>query len=194
MGDIYERVLGEKFAVPLLFKEETGSTNVDAMEMLRAGEIPPFTVLAKSQSAAYGQRKSPWVGNIIGNLYLSHALIVTPGLKERFEVLPYHVAAKICSMLQKKFSINAEVKYPNDMLVASKKIGGLLLEIVRSGEEIVFAVLGIGVNVLVSPQIDGAAYSAACLNDFCENGLDFADTAIAIIESSTAAIIEFGTL
>jgi biotin-[acetyl-CoA-carboxylase] ligase BirA-like protein len=191
MEDIYDKVLRKRFRVPVFFKEETGSTSADAIKMLKAGENPPFVVLARMQSAAYGKMGSHWVGNVVGNLYLSHALAKTQQLGRHPDLLVRHVATKICDVLGANFSINAWVKLPNDVFVASKKVGGLLLEIARNGDSVAAAVLGIGINVLVAPAIGNAGYLAACLQDFSADGLDFADVAIAVVESSLDAISSF---
>jgi BirA family biotin operon repressor/biotin-[acetyl-CoA-carboxylase] ligase len=188
MEDIYSRVLGENFPMPVLFKAETGSTSVDAREMLKAGAVPPFVTLAGSQLAGYGRRGTPWIGDAVGNLYMSWALKINDRLGAHSTVLPQYVATKICSTLKGEFSIDAKVKYPNDIFVESGKVGGLLLEVVRNSGGIAEAVLGIGVNVLVAPKLENQRYAASCLQDSCADKLEFAEVAIAIMRSVAEAI------
>jgi BirA family biotin operon repressor/biotin-[acetyl-CoA-carboxylase] ligase len=75
------------------------------------------------------------------------------------------------------------VKWPNDIFVETKKVGGLLLEVARSGNNIVSTVLGIGMNILSTPRIENGVYGPTCLREESTLDLDFEDVVIKIIQT-----------
>ncbi|MDR3144321.1 MAG: biotin--[acetyl-CoA-carboxylase] ligase [Puniceicoccales bacterium] len=185
-----EEICSGKAAV--FFSEETGSTSADAKAMLGRGERPPFVAVAIAQTAAYGQRGRTWISNSAGNLCFSYALPVWDALRNGIGIFAQHVAVEICGMLRAKFSVHAQVKWPNDIFVGKRKIGGLLLEVVRRGEEISSAVLGVGQNIMNAPSLDGSAYGATCLRDVSPSAVDFVDAAAGIIGAVFGAAECFG--
>ncbi|MDR2779297.1 MAG: biotin--[acetyl-CoA-carboxylase] ligase [Puniceicoccales bacterium] len=178
----------------MLFNLQTRSTNIDAKEMLKNGQCAPFIVLAKQQLASYGQHGRHWIGNIVGNLYLSYALEITATLQNHPTIFTQYVAIEFCDMLSNKFSIDVKIKWPNDVLIQSKKIGGLLLEVVRKEHSIISAVLGIGINILVTPRIDNNPYPISCLQEFTNIKLDFDDVSIDLIHALIGIIESFETI
>ncbi|MDR2603061.1 MAG: biotin--[acetyl-CoA-carboxylase] ligase [Puniceicoccales bacterium] len=191
---MFDKILKTTFRVPLLFKPQTQSTNMDAKEMVRNGRPVPFIVLAKQQLASYGQYGRRWVGNIVGNLYLSHALKITDTLQNHLTIFVQYVAVELCEMLSNKFSIDVKTKYPNDILIQSKKIGGLLLEVIRNDSSIISAVLGIGINILDTPKIDNAPYPISCLQESINVKLNFDDVLIDIIHALIEIVEGFETI
>ncbi|MDR1432810.1 MAG: biotin--[acetyl-CoA-carboxylase] ligase [Puniceicoccales bacterium] len=188
---IFENIRTHAFPITVFLRDRTRSTNVDAKNMLLGGEPPPFIVLAKSQSAAYGRLGMAWEGDAIGNLYASFALELTDKLERNMAMFTRHVAAEICESLAKRFSVVAAVKWPNDICVGEEKICGLLLEVSRSGGGVMSAVLGVGLNILSAPALENAPYAAACLQDFSRKKLDFDVEATAVILVIVAAIGRF---
>ncbi|MDR1457415.1 MAG: biotin--[acetyl-CoA-carboxylase] ligase [Puniceicoccales bacterium] len=191
---MFDKILKTTFRVPLLFKSQTQSTNMDAKEMVKNGQQVPFMVLAKQQLASYGQYGRRWVGNIVGNLYLSYALKVADTLQNHPTIFVRYVAIKLCEMLSNKFSIDVKTRWPNDILINSKKIGGLLLEVIRSDNSITSAVLGIGINILDTPKIDDAPYPISCLQESANVKLNFDDVLIDIIHALIEIVEEFETV
>ncbi|MDR2432207.1 MAG: biotin--[acetyl-CoA-carboxylase] ligase [Puniceicoccales bacterium] len=188
---MFDKILKTTFRVPLLFKSQTQSTNMDTKEMVRNGEPVPFMVLAKQQLASYGQYGRRWVGNIVGNLYLSYALKITNPLQNHLTIFTQYVAVELCEMLSNKFFIDVKTKWPNDILIQSKKIGGLLLEVIRSDSGITSAVLGIGINMLETPKIDNSPYPISCLQESVSVKLNFDDVLIDIIHALIEIVERF---
>jgi len=129
-----------------------GSTNAEALALARAGERAPFWVSAQSQSAGRGRRGRTWVSEL-GNLYAS-LLLFDPASAERVAQLSFVAAlatrdaiAGVAPALLPHLSL----KWPNDVLLAGKKVAGILIEgeVVR-GEPIT-AVVGVGVNCASHP-------------------------------------------
>ena len=130
----------------LLKLAETASTNTDAREL--AGQIAgEFGVWAIKQNAGRGREDRQWQSSPKSSLTFS--LLFRPNPDEikhlsRFTALG---ALSLVDLLKEEYQIKAQVKWPNDVLIDSKKISGILLESVWSGSQLEALVLGIGINL-----------------------------------------------
>jgi BirA family biotin operon repressor/biotin-[acetyl-CoA-carboxylase] ligase len=192
-AEAYERRVREVCAgrANVFFRKETGSTNDDARAMLLRGEIPPFAAVAVAQTASRGRRGTPWISDVAGNLCLSYALPAAGCAPGNIARLGQWVAVEICGMLGRKFSVGARVKWPNDIFVGTKKMGGLLPEAIVRGGAAVAVVLGVGINISHAPQLVGTPYGAACVRDVSPGGCDFVEVAGEIIGAVVAAVDDF---
>jgi BirA family biotin operon repressor/biotin-[acetyl-CoA-carboxylase] ligase len=140
--------------------ETLGSTNAEALALARAGECGPLWISARTQTAGRGRRGSHWVspaGNLHATLLLSKPSPRSLAPQLSFvAALAVHDAIAACAP---QLGPDLKVKWPNDLLVETAKVAGILLE----GEsEPVFAVaIGIGVNCAAHP--DNTGYPAADL-------------------------------
>ena len=137
-----------------------GSTNAEALVLARAGERGPLWVSARSQSAGRGRRGSQWISPP-GNLYAS-LLLSEPSLKPLAPQISFVAALALHDALcdaAPRLGPQFKVKWPNDLLLGSEKLAGILIE----GEsEPGFAVVaGFGVNCASHP--DDTAYPATDL-------------------------------
>ncbi len=133
----------------IVYRDEVGSTMDLARDLARQG-CPAFTaVVAERQTAGRGRLRRPWVSQD-GGLY------VTVVLRPRIPVLfsprvNFLVSLTLVTLLRRDFGIAAGVKWPNDILVAGRKLCGLLSEMEAEGEETAFVNVGIGLNVNNEP-------------------------------------------
>lgn len=130
----------------LVEKAETGSTNDDARELALAGAPHGAAVLASRQLAGRG-RAGRAFASPVGGLYLSVVLRPTSP-PASWSVLPLLVGAGAASALR-RLGCPAELKWPNDIMLGARKLGGVLVES-RLGPES-FAIAGLGLNVRASP-------------------------------------------
>ena len=115
-----------------------------AWSLLRAGELAPWDgVVAVSQRGGRGQMRRGWASPP-GNLYLALALPENPPQPE--SLLPVYLGYLLALYLAQK-GVPALFKWPNDLLVDEKKVGGTLLE-ERGGR----LVAGIGINLTSAPD------------------------------------------
>ena len=123
-----------------------GSTNARAVELLDAGETPPFWVTAGRQIMGRGRLGRSWTSEP-GNLYATlafHANVSIHRLPELSFVLAVALRRAVVEVTaDERFS----VKWPNDLMHGRRKLAGLLLE--RVGERDVLA--GFGVNCTHAP-------------------------------------------
>jgi BirA family biotin operon repressor/biotin-[acetyl-CoA-carboxylase] ligase len=131
-------------ALPVHVLGVTGSTNDDVRARL-ATERPPFAVLAEAQRAGRGRRGRSWASPVACNLYLSLALPL-PGGVAAATGLSLVVGVAVAEALDEALAVPVQLKWPNDLLVGERKLGGILVEL-ASGAAGDAAVVGIGVNV-----------------------------------------------
>jgi BirA family transcriptional regulator, biotin operon repressor / biotin---[acetyl-CoA-carboxylase] ligase len=134
---------------PRLHLRETGSTNDRARELAAAGAPHGTLVTAAAQSAGRGRQGRIW------SAPAGHALLMSLVLRGAHPLLPLAAAVAVADAV----GADAQIKWPNDVLVGGRKVAGILAE-ARPQED--WAVLGIGVNVAVRvedlpPELHGRA-------------------------------------
>ncbi len=122
------------------------STNIHARRIADAGAPEGTIVVAEAQSAGKGRRGRAWFSPAGKGLYLSVVLRprIPPAEAPRL-VLTAAVAAAEALLAQT--TVPLSVKWPNDILIAGKKVAGILTEMRLDGERISHVVIGLGANV-----------------------------------------------
>lgn len=134
-----------------LFLSEIESTNSYAMNLLRNVNVHEGIVIcAEKQTKGRGQRGSEWLTEQGKNLTLS--VILKPAFLNTKNVFYLSkITALACYDLLTDFANfshnDIKIKWPNDILVDSKKIAGILIENVYLKSTIQFSVIGIGLNI-----------------------------------------------
>jgi len=119
------------------------STNTKAWQLLESGENPPFVVTARQQSAGRGQWGREWISEP-GGLYLSLAL----NLDLEVDKSAHLVLATVWGIAHHLNcqEIPVKIKWPNDLVLLGRKLGGINLETRIQGQNIPQAVIGVGLN------------------------------------------------
>jgi BirA family biotin operon repressor/biotin-[acetyl-CoA-carboxylase] ligase len=129
----------------ILFYDTVGSTNTVALE-LAEGTEEGAVVISDSQEKGRGRLGRSWVSPPGLNIYMS--IILRPRIEPEHVTLITILSAVACThALRKTTGLAITVKWPNDLMVSDRKLGGILTEIKTTRKEIVLAVIGIGINV-----------------------------------------------
>jgi BirA family transcriptional regulator, biotin operon repressor / biotin---[acetyl-CoA-carboxylase] ligase len=140
------RERGLSLGTPLSAVEETDSTNDDALAAARSGAPHGATFLAESQRRGRGRRGRSWLSPPGENLLFS--LVLRPGLEpERVSSLTLVVGLAVREAVSLRTRAEVRVKWPNDVIVAGKKLAGILVESQLVAGRIDAVVAGIGINV-----------------------------------------------
>ncbi|CAH57969.1 biotin--[acetyl-CoA-carboxylase] ligase [Ehrlichia ruminantium] len=130
------------------------STNYEAIKLAQCGGNDGTIIISDKQIKGKGRNNRTWYSPQ-GNLYFS---IIIRELSEVFH-LPFisalSVGTTLEQILNKENNTNAKVQYkwPNDILVNSKKISGILLESnIEHNKSQEWVVIGIGVNIYHAPE------------------------------------------
>lgn len=127
------------------------STNSFAMELADKGASHGTVVIADSQTKGRGRMGRTWISPPGGNIYMSVILTPPIGSKEA-TLLTIMAGVACCSALRNTTGLPVEIRWPNDLMVSHKKLGGILTEIKSGGDKIVYAVMGIGINVNIKVE------------------------------------------
>ena len=126
---------------PRVHHRVTDSTNARARELALAGAPHGTLVTAAEQTAGRGRQGRSWVAPAGKALLVS---LLIRGLDRRHALLPLAAAVAVCEACEAVARVECEIKWPNDVWIAGRKVAGILLE-GRPQEG--WAVLGIGLNV-----------------------------------------------
>jgi len=121
------------------------STNAEANRLAQDGAPEGTLIVADAQTKGRGRLGRTWVSPPVSGLYLS--IILRPAHPpDWFPRLMLTAGVAVASAIQ-QIGTTPQLKWPNDILIGDRKVGGILTEAVFNKRRIDFAVLGIGINV-----------------------------------------------
>lgn len=128
----------------LIVLDEVGSTNAVAKQHVLDGEGEGLVVVADNQTEGRGRYDRVWVSPK-GSLYLS--VVLEPRVNESLSpLLGLLMGCASATAIMKLGVVPVRLKWPNDILVGKRKIGGILSELVMENEHVKGVVLGVGIN------------------------------------------------
>lgn len=128
---------------------EVSSTMDIAREKARSGCSDFTVVIAGRQNRGRGRLDRTW-HSVEGGLYLTIVLrpLILPVLSAR---IGFAASLTLCQTLRSLYGIEAVVKWPNDILVAERKVSGMLAEMEAETDRIRYINIGLGINVNNDP-------------------------------------------
>ena len=139
------RVIGRR----IVHRHTVGSTMDVARELAEHGEPEGAVVVAEEQTAGRGRFSRAWVSPRGQNLHLTALLRPTtaqlPFVNMAATLATAHAATRYAQT-------QATLKWPNDVRIGGRKIGGILIETALSGAALSYALIGIGLNVNLDPS------------------------------------------
>lgn len=138
VADLHARLVGLRLGRPLLYFPAIGSTNTHAVELAREGAAEGTLVTTDDQTAGRGRIGRAW--RSLPGQQLALSLVLRPSFPPQFLIMASAIA--VAETASELTGAPAEIKWPNDVLIAGRKVCGILIE--SSGG---FVVLGVGLNV-----------------------------------------------
>ena len=130
----------------LVAVDRIDSTNDEARRLVAQGAGHGTVIWAKEQTAGRGRRGRAWVSPP-GNLHCSIVLHPGPSLAHAPQLTFVAAVALRDALAEFLPSAPFQCKWPNDLLVAGRKVAGMLLEVAGP-----WIILGVGVNVAHTPD------------------------------------------
>lgn len=154
-----ERLRPERAPENLVLLPVVDSTNRIARSIVQEYEteeqpLPPLLILALEQNGGRGRQGRTWASPAGRGVYATRVLTVKDAAV--LQTLPLLVGIGLCRALD---PLPCRLKWPNDLLVEGKKIGGILIEAMVRAEGESRALIGFGVNVSQDPAMPGASTS-----------------------------------
>ena len=171
-----ERALSSLPLGEIRFFETTGSTNDEALAWASSDAPELSLVVAGEQTSGRGRRDRRWYTPPDSALAMS--LILHPTSVERAH--PSRTTGLLALSLTESLlerELTPQIKWPNDVLLSSKKVAGILVESSWMGEKLDAMILGLGVNVLEGaiPSADKLLFPATSVETELGHPIDRVD-------------------
>jgi len=129
----------------LLHFSQLPSTNSYLKGKAAVGEQEGLIILADTQTKGRGRLDRKWFSPA-GGLYFSVLLRPMTLKLTESPLITLTSGVAVASVLQTALGLTPKLKWPNDVLLANKKVAGILVESAFIGQEIEYTVVGVGVN------------------------------------------------
>tara|TARA_A100000164_G_scaffold320624_1_gene302888 strand:+ start:839 stop:1378 length:540 start_codon:yes stop_codon:yes gene_type:complete len=129
--------------------QKVKSTNDEAIKIIKSKSNKEGIVISALQTNGKGTIGKKWI-SIKGNLFVSIFFEIKqnmPNFKEFSLINPIIIK----NILKRYSKFEVKIKWPNDLLIKSKKVCGILQELIKI-EKKTFLIIGIGINTLKSPK------------------------------------------
>lgn len=125
---------------------KTSSTNLLGLTLVYSGEPHGTVILAEHQTSGKGRLGRTWVSPPNKNIYCS-VILKKPELQKHLTWVPLVTGLAIAEAIETNYSKALSLKWPNDLLVKDKKLGGVLCQGTTSKGDASALIVGFGVNV-----------------------------------------------
>ncbi len=147
-SEIASRLTTKWAGKKIYYFDETGSTNTDAKRFAEEGEPHGTIVVADKQTAGKGRRGRGWQSPSGTSVYFT--ILLRPDFRpDKASMLTLVIALSVAEAIEELAGIDAQIKWPNDIVVHKKKVCGILTEMATTPEmdEIQYVIVGVGVNI-----------------------------------------------
>ena len=167
----------KQFGHELYSYKTIGSTNETAKRLAESGSSEGTVVTAENQTRGKGRLGRSWYSPAGKGLYFS--VILYPKIDVvKMPALSQVAALSVSKVVEKLTNIETGVKWPNDCLLNSKKVAGILLEASAELDKISYVVLGIGINVNTSKKKFPMSLRSRATSLAIESGNEFNKTEV----------------
>lgn len=130
----------------------TTSTNALAKELASRGAKEGTLFIAEEQTEGRGRMGRDWLSPAGKNILIS--LILRPYLSPiQISYITMITSLSVAKTIRSLTPLEAGIKWPNDIMIRGRKVGGILTEFSAEQDQVIYVVVGIGVNVNFDPTI-----------------------------------------
>jgi len=140
-ANLKTRVLGKQIE----YYTRLESTNSEAWELIKVGCDNGTVIITDNQFLGKGRGDRDWSAS--PNKSLTFSIVLSPNINSKFSNWISIISSLAIQKALTSFSTKVELKYPNDIMIGQKKLGGILCETKVSEKKVNHAVIGIGINV-----------------------------------------------
>jgi BirA family biotin operon repressor/biotin-[acetyl-CoA-carboxylase] ligase len=131
----------------VVYYKSVSSTMEIARKLAKDGAAEGTVVIADNQTSGRGRSGKTWLSPD-GNLAIS--IILHPSL-ENLSKLIMTSSLAVVNSVKMMTGIEANIKWPNDIIIRGKKVCGILIENEIKGNMVNFSIVGIGINIDLNP-------------------------------------------
>ena len=171
------------------------STNTHLLERTTPPAGRADVCVTEAQSAGRGRRGRAWMAPFGGALCLSMNWLF-PDVPRQLSALSLAVGVGVLRALRRHGADDIRLKWPNDMLLAGRKLGGILIELHAEFSGPAYVVVGVGLNHRLTPgarrELQAAGVEAADLHEALGDALPGRNQiAAALVSEIGAVLVEF---
>jgi BirA family transcriptional regulator, biotin operon repressor / biotin---[acetyl-CoA-carboxylase] ligase len=143
--------------------DTVASTMDTALHLAQNKAVEGTVVIAETQTRGRGRLGRSWVSPKYKGLYFS--IILRPDAQvSEVASLPLMAAVSVCEAIRRTGELEARIKWPNDILLDNKKLGGILTEMNAEFDRVIHVIIGIGINVNESAGSDKKALADGAIS------------------------------
>jgi BirA family biotin operon repressor/biotin-[acetyl-CoA-carboxylase] ligase len=141
-----QRLRGSLFGKRIYHFFKTDSTNQVALELGHTGEPEGAVIIAEEQTAGRGRAGHTWHSERAAGIYAT--ILLRPRLAPvQAPLLTMMAGLSARAAVQSATGLDVDLKWPNDLMISGKKLGGILTEMHAEPSQVRFVIVGIGINV-----------------------------------------------
>jgi BirA family transcriptional regulator, biotin operon repressor / biotin---[acetyl-CoA-carboxylase] ligase len=141
-----QRLKGSIFGKRIHHFFKIDSTNRVAMELGHSGEPEGTVIIAEEQTAGRGRAGHSWHSERATGIYVT--VLLRPKISPvQASLLTMMAGLSAFSAIRAQSDLKLDLKWPNDILIGGKKVGGILTEMHAEPNQVRFVIVGIGINV-----------------------------------------------
>ncbi|MBU2540422.1 MAG: biotin--[acetyl-CoA-carboxylase] ligase [Candidatus Omnitrophica bacterium] len=130
----------------IFYFDSLSSTMDKAMQLTLDAAQNGTVVIAESQSKGRGRLGRSWISPKHKGIYFS--LILMPKIiPQQASILTIVIAVSVAEAIKQTCGLDPTIKWPNDILLGDRKLGGILVEMNAEMDIIKFVIVGVGLNV-----------------------------------------------
>jgi len=185
-GTLIEEGIQAHLGRTTLFKQvrvykTVDSTNNQAKRLALQRPVEASLVIAHEQTAGKGRRGNTWHSENGKGIWMS--MLLKPSIDPQVAPMLTLVAAlSVVEAIDIQTGLEAQIKWPNDVVIAGKKVCGILTEMSSEKDYIEHVIVGIGVNVNQIKFPKAIAASATSLKLLLDKEVHQPDLFIKIVE------------
>ena len=142
----YDRIIMViKMENKVIYLEEVDSTNIFAAKLCEENKEIPCAVVAEFQTKGSGRMGRNFHSPKSLGIYMTYILDVKN--VKTLNLITSSAGIAVAKTLEEICNLETKIKWPNDILLSSKKVCGILTKLITKNNNIDYALVGIGINV-----------------------------------------------
>lgn len=145
-ANVKKHLQTEVYGHRIEYVESCPSTQLIAHDEAQKGAPDGTVVIAEEQTSGKGRLSRPWTSTAYKGIWMS--IIMRPTLTlQQAPQMTLVAAVALTRAIEEVTAIQAQIKWPNDILIEGKKVTGILTELQADPDRIKAIIIGIGINV-----------------------------------------------
>ena len=149
--ELQQELAGGVIGHTIIALEKTTSTNDAILRMATRNQKEGLVVFAEHQTAGRGQRGNQWQSAARKGLWFSVLLRPQIEIAESARLTDW-AAKSVADTIAQEFSLTPDIKPPNDVYIAGRKVAGVLVDMRAQKQALHLAIAGIGINLNQAPE------------------------------------------